>query len=86
MPNAGKYQITPDLEEYMDIQETLQSALNLHQLSNTLCDISNYSPLLNLKMLPFMSSVSCLFLTVDSDNKWKNHFYEMKGDVGMSLH
>ena len=19
-------------------------------------------------------------------NKWKNHFYEMKGDVGMSLH
>ena len=21
-----------------------------------------------------------------SDNKWKNHFYEMKGDVGMSVH
>ena len=20
------------------------------------------------------------------ENKWKNHFYEMKGDVGMSLH
>ena len=20
------------------------------------------------------------------NNKWKNHFYEMKGDVGMSLH
>ena len=19
-------------------------------------------------------------------NKWKNHFYEMKGDVGMSVH
>ena len=72
MPNAGKYQITPDLEEYMDIQdilETLQSALNLHQLSNTLCDLSIYSPLLNPKMLPFMSSVSCLFLTVDSDNE-----------------
>ena len=23
---------------------------------------------------------------VASINKWKNHFYEMKGDVGMSLH
>ena len=22
----------------------------------------------------------------DSFHKWKNHFYEMKGDVGMSLH
>ena len=22
----------------------------------------------------------------DDDDKWKNHFYEMKGDVGMSLH
>ena len=21
-----------------------------------------------------------------TNNKWKNHFYEMKGDVGMSLH
>ena len=20
------------------------------------------------------------------NNKWKNHFYEMKGDIGMSLH
>ena len=22
----------------------------------------------------------------NESNKWKNHFYEMKGDVGMSLH
>lgn len=69
--NAAKLQITPDLEEFMDIHElleTLQSALNLHQLCNTLCDLSNHSPLLDQKMLPFMSSVSCLFLTVDSDN------------------
>ena len=22
----------------------------------------------------------------DDEYKWKNHFYEMKGDVGMSLH
>ena len=27
----------------------------------------------------------CLLLTVHL-YKWKNHFYEMKGDVGMSLH
>ena len=25
-------------------------------------------------------------LLVCKNNKWKNHFYEMKGDVGMSLH
>ena len=27
-----------------------------------------------------------LSTTVLSDHKWKNHFYEMKGDVGMSVH
>ena len=27
-----------------------------------------------------------LFLAILYLNKWKNHFYEMKGDVGMSLH
>ena len=31
------------------------------------------------------------FSTCDNDDddeydKWKNHFYEMKGDVGMSVH
>ena len=25
-------------------------------------------------------------LSGSSVHKWKNHFYEMKGDVGMSLH
>ena len=24
--------------------------------------------------------------SITTNNKWKNHFYEMKGDVGMSLH
>ena len=28
----------------------------------------------------FLSSPQCI------SYKWKNHFYEMKGDVGMSLH
>ena len=29
----------------------------------------------------------CVFsLTITKKNKWKNHFSEMKGDVGMSLH
>ena len=27
-----------------------------------------------------------LFSDVAMFNKWKNHFYEMKGDVGMSVH
>ena len=26
------------------------------------------------------------FSTCNNNNKWKNHFYEMKGDVGMSVH
>ena len=27
-----------------------------------------------------------MLLYGSNNNKWKNHFYEMKGDVGMSLH
>ena len=27
-----------------------------------------------------------MLLYGSNNNKWKNHFYEIKGDVGMSLH
>ena len=30
--------------------------------------------------------VLCPIIKKNEWNKWKNHFYEMKGDVGMSLH
>lgn len=53
-------QIHPDVnDENLSLQhtlETLQTALHLHQLTKTLQSISNYSPLLNQKMLPFISS------------------------------
>ena len=41
-----------------DIFETLQSAIYLHQRSRNLYKVSNHSPLLNQKMIPFMSSVT----------------------------
>ena len=36
--------------------------------------------------LAFSPVVKCVVSSVCSVDKWKNHFYEMKGDVGMSLH
>ena len=38
----------------------------VHQLSRNLYKVSNHSPLLNQKMIPFMSSVTCHFEPVDS--------------------
>ena len=35
---------------------------------------------------PLSSASSSSLSGVFNNNKWKNHFYEMKGDVGMSLH
>ena len=32
-------------------------------------------------MMLFLLNIGCLYIY-----KWKNHFYEMKGDVGMSVH
>ena len=34
----------------------------------------------------FISSFSLLYILIIIINKWKNHFYKMKGDVGMSGH
>ena len=34
----------------------------------------------------FMNENGVLFALPNEWNKWKNHYYEMKGDVGMSLH
>ena len=52
-----------------DIVKTLQSALHLHQLSISLRRLSNNSPLLNQRMLPFMCAVSCLFLLKNLNRK-----------------
>ena len=61
--------LSPDIEHIASIHDifvTLQSAIHLHQLSRSLYEVSNHSPLLNQKMIPFMSSVSCLFESDDS--------------------
>ena len=34
----------------------------------------------------FKNIYPCELLGVCDKYKWKNHFYEMKGDVGMSVH
>ena len=36
--------------------------------------------------LQFKKVASLQFLLYSTVYKWKNHFYEMKGDVGMSVH
>ena len=41
------------------------------------------SPPLNVDRAGILK-ITCFSRTLF--NKWKNHFYEMKGDVGMSLH
>ena len=52
----------------------LQSAIYLHQLSRNLYTLSNHSPLLNQKMIPFMSSVTCLFETsVSPVSEYEQH-------------
>ena len=56
--------LSPDIEEIVGIEEILeilQSSMHLNQLSKDLHETSDHSPLLNFKMVPFMSSVSCLF-------------------------
>ena len=50
-----------------DLVETLQSALHIYQLSISLRRLSNNSPLLNQRMLPFMCAVSCLFLPANGE-------------------
>ena len=42
--------------------------------------VYTHQPLCIIETLPISSLSDCTY------NKWKNHFYEMKGDVGMSLH
>ena len=39
----------------------------------------------NGRFFRISGDMSTLMLSVVL-NKWKNHFYEMKGDVGMSVH
>ena len=85
--------LSPDIEQIASIQDilvTLQSALHLCQLSGSLHEISNHSPLLNQKMIPFMSSVSCLFESVDSavsDNKLhQKRLVDIVNSWGFQLH
>ena len=55
--------LSPDIEHIVsisDIFETVQSAIHLHHLSRNLYSVSNRSPLLNQRMIPFMASVTCL--------------------------
>ena len=61
--------LSPDVEHIASIQDMLvfiQSSMYLYELSQNLHELSNHSPLLNQTMIPFMSSVSCLFEHVDS--------------------
>ena len=85
--------LSPDIEHIASIQdifETLYSAVHLYQLSKNLHDISNHSPLLNQTMIPFMSSVSCLFESLDdagSDNEQhQKRLADIVNSWGFQLH
>ena len=85
--------LSPDIEDIVsisDIFETLQSAVCLHQLSRNLYKVSNHSPLLNQKMIPFMSSVTCLFEPVDSPvsehEQHQNRLTDIVESWGFQLH
>lgn len=59
----SEFNVSPDIEHIatlQDIASILQSAINLFQLSKNLQELSKYSLLLHHRMMPFMSSVSCL--------------------------
>ena len=49
-----------------DLMCLLQSSVNLYQMTQNLNSRSNFSPMLNQSIIPFMSSVSCLFDTTSS--------------------
>ena len=54
---------------------------------NRISRIIQNQPTFSLLELAQQSGRKALFLFVMGNyDKWKNHFYEMKGDVGMSLH
>ena len=85
--------LSPDIEHIASIHDifvTLQSAIHLHQLSRSLYEVSNHSPLLNQKMIPFMSSVSCLFESVDSAvseyEQHQKHLTDIVESWGFQLH
>ena len=46
-----------------------------------------FNGLINFRLHDFTHIDECEDTSATcNENKWKNHFYEMKGDVGMSLH
>ena len=78
--------LSPDIEHIVsisDIFETVQSAIHLHHLSRNLYSVSNRSPLLNQRMIPFMASVTCLFESVDSPvSEYEEHQKRLTDTVG----
>ena len=95
--------LSPDVEHIVSIQDMLvfiQSSMYLYELSQNLHELSNHSPLLNQTMIPFMSSVSCLFEHVDSTStdpesvkrlsdvvdSWGFQIHSVAGDGNCSFH
>ena len=98
LPQVGMNELTeihlsPDLEELIDLDDmftTVKTTLQLWELSKNLHALSNHSPLLNQKMIPFMSSVTCLFEPVNktpsTTEQHQKGLLDMVESWGFQLH
>ena len=69
---------------FLSLTTTLKVCILIPQLSKKL---TVFHPVgLYIRGVPFVITVIMINSVIPSYYKWKNHFFKMKGDVGMSGH
>ena len=76
--SVAEIHINPDLNKFMtseDLNIFLQKSLNQMELSKTLQNQAHSTLMLNPKIIPFMSSVSCMFnpFEISADDTKEHH-------------
>lgn len=88
----AEFAISSELEDVttpQDIISLLQTSFNLTELAKTLQKQTHSSSILNQKMIPFMSSVSCLFESVevpDDNTDHQKRLVDAINSWGFTLH
>lgn len=89
----AEFMVGPELDDIVtsqDIITLLETSVNLVELAKTLQKQTRSSTALNQKMIPFMSSVSCLFESVNVSNDDTQEHYKRLVDIinswGFRLH
>ena len=90
---STEFVMSPELDDIVTFQDTstlLQSSLNLMELAKTLQIQTQSSVMLNQRMIPFMSSVTCLFESVNVPvNGAQEHHKRLLDNInawGFTLH